>query len=430
MKNTHLSIAIVCGILSAQATAVDFHGYARAGYSISSNGGGNKSGDEYEKNKLGRLGNEFDTYAELGLGQELYNEEGKSIYFNSMFQMSSDGALETESTEDDTAKFAIKQINMKAKGFISSAPDITIWAGKRFYQQHDLHIIDTKYWNISGYGFGLEGINVGPGALATAVIRGDQNNININYIDIRYAGLKPWHGSWTEFGIDYAMPNQTDEQEEDGDMNFGNAVMLTAELSQSFSGGYNKTVLQFANRGLAQNMISQGGGWYDAWDASAFNVDKVNKAKGYRLINTGDIKLTDNFMFQHVFTYGYAKDHETTWLQDASSTWKEVDSERLLSFVVRPAYNWSKNNKTLFELGYYKDTKDLVGGGEYVDSGEKFTIAQVISAGDYILARPEMRFYASYIKNNERNSLNTNSDGTNARDDSDIRIGAQLEAWW
>ncbi len=425
MKKTYLSFAIVCGLLSTQAMAVDFYGYARSGYSISNNGGGNESGDEYEKNKLGRLGNEFDTYAELALGQELYNEDGKSIYFESMFEMSSNGDLETEKTEDDTANFAIKQLNMKAKGFITSAPDITIWAGKRFYQQHDLHIIDTKYWNISGYGFGLEGINAGPGTLSTALIRGDQNDININYVDIRYAGLKPWDGAWTEFGIDYAMPNPTDDQE-DADLDFDNAVMLTAELSQSFSKGYNKTVLQYADNGLAQNMVTQGGGWYDNWaTASTDQIEKVNKAKGYRLINTGDIKLTDNFMFQHVLTLGYAQDHETTWAEVVpATTWKEVDSEKLFSLVVRPAYNWSKNNKTLFELGYYKTTQDLAGGGDYENSGQKLTIAQVISAGDYILARPEMRFYATYVKNNERDSFN------GGRDDSDIRIGAQIEAWW
>jgi maltoporin len=37
-----------------------------------------------------------------------------------------------------------------------------------------------------------------------------------------------------------------------------------AIASQDMLGGYNKTVLQYANKGLAQNMVSQGGGWYDS----------------------------------------------------------------------------------------------------------------------------------------------------------------------
>ena len=34
--------------------------------------------------------------------------------------------------------------------------------------------------------------------------------------------------------------------------------MLTGEISQDMLGGYNKTVLQYANKGLAQNMVSPG----------------------------------------------------------------------------------------------------------------------------------------------------------------------------
>jgi maltoporin len=34
--------------------------------------------------------------------------------------------------------------------------------------------------------------------------------------------------------------------------------------------------LQYANKGLAQNMVSQGGGWYDMWNY-------VNDATGYRV---------------------------------------------------------------------------------------------------------------------------------------------------
>jgi hypothetical protein len=63
--------------------------------------------------------------------------------------------------------------------------------------------------------------------------------------------------------------------------------MLTGEISQDMLGGYNKTVLQYANKGLAQNMVSQGGGWYDMWNY-------VNDATGYRVINTGLIPITES----------------------------------------------------------------------------------------------------------------------------------------
>lgn len=398
--------AILVALSALPVHAVDFSGYVRSGLGISSNGGGVEGGDELAKSKLGRLGNEFDTYSEIGLGQELYQEDGKSFYFESMFEMSSTGNLETEKTMDESANFAIKQLNLQAKGFIPAAPEATIWAGKRFYQRHDLHIIDTKYWNISGYGFGVEGVNIGSGALSTAIIRGDQDGLNINYLDVRFAGFTPWEGAWTEIGIDYALPNPTDSQKEGGS-DFDNGLMLTAELSQSFSRGYNKIVLQYADSGLAQNMVSQGGGWFDAWSGN------VNSAKGYRIINTGDFKVSENISFNHVLTYGYAEDHGD-WVKD----------EDLFSAVIRPQYTWSKHNKTVLELGYYTQTKTWTSGTEEKSGGQKLTISQVLSAGEYLFTRPEMRLYASYLKDNENKSFN---DG---RDDDDIKIGVQIEAWW
>ncbi|MDW2239681.1 carbohydrate porin, partial [Vibrio sp. 1565-1] len=172
------------------------------------------------------------------------------------------------------------------------------------------------YWNISGYGVGIENIKLNTGAISAAVIRADNElaewddtgnktsygDLNTYFLDLRYAGFSPWEGSWTEFGVDYAMVNPTDEQE-DAAENFDNGLMLTAELSQSFSLGYNKFVLQYMDKGLAQNAISQGGGWYDIWSGD------VSDAKGFRFISTGDLNLGENVVINHVLTYGNVKDH-------------------------------------------------------------------------------------------------------------------------
>ncbi len=170
------------------------------------------------KNKLGRLGNESDTYGELELGSEVYKKDDVSFYLDSMVSMVSDGSNDNETTLNDDAQFGLRQLNLQIKGLIPGDPNAVIWGGKRYYQRHDLHIIDTKYWNISGSGAGWK---TTPSARAPSrwLDRGDANdvdyrvdgdsNVNINYIDLRYAGWKPWAGSWTEFGIDYAIPNTT-----------------------------------------------------------------------------------------------------------------------------------------------------------------------------------------------------------------------------
>ncbi|MCG6216392.1 maltoporin [Vibrio furnissii] len=421
MKKTTLAVAILGSLLATQVSAVDFHGYVRAGLGASADGGGTEGGDEFNKTKLGRLGNEYDTYSEIGLGQELFNAEGRSMYFESMFEMSSDGNLESETSKDDSANFAIKQLNIQAKGYIPASPDAVIWAGKRFYQRHDLHIIDTKYWNISGYGVGIENIKLSTGAISAAVVRADNKlstwdssgnetsygDLNTYFLDLRYAGFSPWEGAWTEFGLDYAVVNPSDDQESLTD-DFKNGLMLTAELSQSFSLGWNKVVLQYMDKGLAQNAISQGGGWYDIWSGD------VSDAKGFRFINTGEVKITDNFMINHVLTYGHAQDHGD-WL----------DKEDLFSFVARPTYNWSPYNKTMVEVGYFDQKKTWDSGSEEKSGGTKFTIAHAISAGESFFARPEIRFFASYFKDNEND--NTFNSG---KSDDTINYGVQIEAWW
>jgi len=418
-NNRPLFVALCMVFTSSSSYAVDFNGYLRAGMGIAGSGGGVQHSNEFHKQLLGRLGNEFDTYAEIGLGQELFNADEHSMYLDTMFSMESDGNMETEKTSESDSKeaeFGIKQAALKLKGYIPDAPDAVIWAGKRFYQRQDLHIIDTKYLNISGYGTGIEGLNIGPGSLSTAIIRGDGDawdgstsigDLNVYYGDVRYSNLTPWEGAWAEVAVDYAVVNPTDEQKKTDAVDLDNGVMVTAQLSQSFSMGWNKTVFQYGDKGLAQNMISQGGGWYDIWSGD------VNNAKGYRLINTGDIKFTDNFMIDHVLTYGYAENHGDN-----------VDDENLLSVVMRPTYSWSDYNKTILELGYFKDNKTLNGGTEEKSGGKKITLAHAFTIGKSFLSRPELRFYVSYLKDDEGNTF---KDGTK---NNDVFYGAQFEAWW
>ena len=188
------SVAMALALTATSASAANFTGYFRSGVGVSQDG----STQSWMIPYVGRLGNEADTYTEIGLGQELYNKGGKTFYVDSMFSMNSDGSNDWESTQNGDAVFALRQFNVQAKGLIAASPDAVVWAGKRYYQRHDLHIIDTKYWNISGAGAGIESIKAGDGAFSAAVIRNDADALNVNYADLRYAGLKPWDGAWVE----------------------------------------------------------------------------------------------------------------------------------------------------------------------------------------------------------------------------------------
>ena len=418
-----ISAAVIMALGSASASAVDFHGYMRSGVGISQDG----STQTYNKNLVGRLGNEADTYSEVQLGQEVYNKGGKTFYVDSMFAMASNGSNDWEDTgagrAEDGADFALRQFNVQAKGLFGGS-EVT-WAGKRYYQRHDVHISDFYYWNISGAGAGVEAIQAGPGQLSFAWVRNDRASsegtgvtgaLNVNTLDARYAGIPLWSDATLEVGADYALVNPTDAQEvERSDLKDG--VLLTAELTQGILGGFNKTVLQYGTEGYAKNFAFQGdGSWYAAETAD-------NGADGFRFINHGVISLGDSWDLSHQLVYGVAND----WNKGYS------DKYETMSVVVRPVYKWTDTMKTIFEVGYHDDTISYTGG--HADdgyNGAKYTVAQAFSAGKGFWARPELRVYASYFdvggKAWQGTAEQTPFNG--GKDSDTYNFGVQAEAWW
>lgn len=395
-----LTAAAVSAALMSAATyaEVDFHGYMRAGVGVSGENGATVA---YEKNKVGRLGNEDDVYGELGLGKEVYNENGKSFYVDSMLAVATDGSSDFEAlgvNDDKSDNIALRQFNVVAKGFIAGDQDAAFWAGKRYYQRHDIHISDFYYWDTSGAGAGLENLSAGPGKMSFAVIRDDSGDVNVNNLDVRYAGLGLWSNASLELGVNYGLVNATDDQDAANDFNDG--VMLTAELTQNgFLDGFNKTVLQFGTEGYGEQMAGLGAGHY-------FNATSDDGAQGYRLINWGVIAPSSTWEIGHQLIY-------------ANTSYDNKDDHTIISAVIRPEYKWNDNVKTIFEAGYYDEDNSGVD-----KSGSKLTIAQALTAGPSFWARPELRFYASYLSDYD----NDNAFGTG--NDTEYNIGAQVEAWW
>lgn len=109
---------------------------------------------------------------------------------------------------------------------------------------------------------------------------------------------------------------------------------------------------------MAKNMVSQDGGWYDAWKN---NED----SKGFRVINTAEIPAGDKLQFAYVLTYGQADNIIWDWesLGAGKNEWAAGD-DQLLSAVVRPIYQWDDYNKTMLELGYFTFSHDTDNNGK------------------------------------------------------------------
>ncbi|HBV77924.1 MULTISPECIES: maltoporin LamB [Vibrio] len=407
---------------SAMAVEADFNGYMRAGTGVSTHSGANES---YEKNKVGRLGNENDVYGEIGLNTKpIKAGETAEFTVNSMLAYGSDGSNGWESArdDDDGADVALVQFNVQAKGLFDFDPDAVLWAGKRYYQRQDIHITDFYYWNTNGgAGGGLEHLSVGPGKLSVAFIRddslgndlgvdldgdgqNDNQNININNFDVRYADLGLWKDASLELGINYYMVNETDEQE-DLNLDTKDSVMATAVITQgNFFGGFNKTVFQFGTNGAASAMAGLGSG---SWIPAVSDGDT-----GFRVINFGVINMGDSWNLGHQVMYAQSS-------YDNSNK----DDHTFANVVVRPIYNWSEIMKTEFEAGYF--TEENQWGTKGADNeGAKFTVAQAWAAGAGFWARPEIRVYASYVDDFKNDNRFGNDES------SEMSFGIQAEAWW
>ena len=138
------------------SSAIDFTGYARSGIGNTAGGGDQACFRASGAGAKYRLGNECDTYAELGLGATLFEEGDRSFYFNSMVGYSTNQLNDSEDTE-----VSLRQLYVQGNNVVDALPGASLWAGKRFYRRHDVHINDFFYWDSTGPGGGIENIDMG-----------------------------------------------------------------------------------------------------------------------------------------------------------------------------------------------------------------------------------------------------------------------------
>lgn len=438
MKTLKIS-AIACAVCSLLSTptfadnTVDFHGYARAGVSTTSKGGeqmcfGNGADGHY----TGRLGDECESYYELGLGHAFTALNGKSFYFDSMFSAeTSQGAQYNDNqpitepgSEDSRGDFSLRQLNLQAKGLLDFAPEATVWAGKRFYQRHQVYMMDLYYLNNSGYGAGVEGIHLGSGDLSVAVVTGDRSpyngktnaegeqSVQTQKFDVRYSHIPLWEQAELEFAFIYGRTDVTEIQE-NADEAKEDGVFITAELNHKIAGANNTLVLQYANDSMAD------AAWTNA-SGSAINTDLTWEGENdnaYRVINYGDVRLSDKVNLDYSLLYAKA---ETL---AAAGDVSENEPYRF-SFILKPSYAWSDYSKTTLELGYtsYKDSDDTE-----TQKLQKIMIAQQFTYDFGFKTKPTISFYAgSFFGNVAENYRYGSDDG----EDGNYRLGAHIEAWW
>ena len=438
MKKVNLLAAAVLAAAFAMPAQADFtpnanfNGYMRSGVMHGNSAFGSKT----DTVKLGRLGNENDTFMEFGLGADVAKVDDVTYSVYGMIAHGGDG-----NETDWNTNLSCRQAWAGAKNLLGQGDDF-LWIGKRYYKREDIHVLDEYYYNVSGTGVGLENVVLGPGKISLAWTRNDKdakkddvniysmkseykykglkdNNkpakVKVNTYDVRYE-FPVWDGASLQLGSTYLEA----EKDKNGsyrtytiekENSIGDGLNLSAELNIGLLGGFNKTVVQsFSGSSAADVHYGTGSSVY------------YDEGQGWRLINWGDVHFTKEFGMFHVVQYAH------------SSGFKSYDSERSVNLVVRPYYQLTKMTKLLAEVGWFADKKtantDDKGVQSYVSKhGSKYTLAYAISPdASNFWSRPEFRFYVSHVSVSDNMNIGPTNEWV--RQTSDNMFGAQVEAWW
>ena len=437
-----LSAAVALALSSVAASAVDFHGYARAGAQASTQGGevyclgnGNKG------HMVGRLGDECDTYAELTLNQEVYNKANNKWTLNTLVAYGTaegNRDLQGDSWQGvggdgpwNGQRLSIREL------WTGYQTDVgyQIWAGKRFYQRKDIHLLDLYYLNNSGYGAGIEGIDVGMGNLAFAVTKWANDgtsdyNRNVYKLDARWNGIPVGPLGNLDASVIYALPFISEQQEANAAGNAranraNSGALVTLDLNTAVNSDsvnlMNHFVVQYGTNGFGY--IGQNGN--HAGDNYTPDLDDTGvRVIDWGTLDAGNFGLGYSLIWAHVDN---GDDHKA-----AGATWTTERSGWIYSIVLRPEYKWTEFTRTTLELGYSSQkTNGWMAPGEDPDV-YKVTLAQQFTPGKGFWTRPAIRFYVSYIGGDEFAEgwavgyKNKNKDG----DEHQITVGTQVEAWW
>ena len=437
-----LSAAVALALSSVAASAVDFHGYFRAGAQASTQGGEVYClGNGNIGHKVGRLGDECDTYAELTLNQEVYNKANNKWTLNTLVAYGTaegNRDLQGDSWQGvggdgpwNGQRLSIREL---WTGYQTDA-GYQIWAGKRFYQRKDIHLLDLYYLNNSGYGAGIEGIDVGMGNLAFAVTKWANDgtsdyNRNVYKLDARWNGIPVGPLGNLDASVIYALPFISEQQEANAAGNAranraNSGALVTLDLNTSVNSDsvnlMNHFVVQYGTNGFGY--IGQNGN--HAGDNYTPDLDDTGvRVIDWGTLDAGNFGLGYSLIWAHVDN---GDDHKA-----AGATWTTERSGWIYSIVLRPEYKWTEFTRTTLELGYSSQkTNGWMAPGEDPDV-YKVTLAQQFTPGKGFWTRPAIRFYVSYIGGDEFAEgwavgyKNKNKDG----DEYQITVGTQVEAWW
>ncbi len=404
---------------------LEYHGYFRSGFGMNGEGGKMEAFRAPGAGAKYRLGNEADTYGELGLTYNWLREDdplaSPYVRATTMLSYSTGENFSYDSLNNQVQgnDFALRQAYIEAGNVFESAPEIRFWGGQRYYRRHDVHINDFYYLDMSGYGGGVEDVPLGDfGKLAVAWLGGgvdsyttDRGDAAKQNIDLRLYDIDVPLGKMTLW-MDYSSTKGGEVRDvfnPDGSpFSIQSSAGWAAGLihrtgEEQFLGGYNELFVQYGS-GAAYNFAT-------SLDASGPDLDSASR---FRIGDHFTVQPSSHFAMQTVAVYQDTKYGGP----DSRETWT--------SFGLRPVVFFSDRFSLALEAGVdWVDSQPLGTDGHLW----KITLAPQISRGGKFFSRPVIRPFITYAKWSDgfRGMVGGNA-YENALDG--LSYGLQVEAWW
>jgi maltoporin len=369
--------------LQEQVSSFEFHGYFRSGYGLNSEGGQQVAFQAPGAGAKYRLGNEAETYAELIFVNNWLNPQHSSgkAWMRTEFMVeanttnSANYANFAGGIGDD--QFRFREAFVQVGNVLESQPNAKFWAGERYYRRQHIEINDFYPLDMSGYGAGVEDLDVRAGKLALAYLSGARPDIVTgngflakNNIDIRFYDLKGPAGLWAGW-FDFATSKG-------GSTPTGTAIPTTNGYAfglrhqrLEWHGGFHTFGVQYGT-GPASNFSTS------IDDPTPF----INSTA--RLLITEQVLFQPNekFAIMPIFIYQRTKDG------DPRHDWNQW-----VSFGARPEIFFTQYLSLAFEGGFDHTHSE---SGHFDGWLRKFTIAPQIGAGRKFFSRPVLRAFLTY----------------------------------
>src|SRR5262245_23385948 len=169
--------------LQEQLGTFEFHGYFRSGYGLNSSGGSQVAFQAPGADAKYRLGNEAETYAELIFVNNWLNPERGAdkawLKTEVMVEANTTNSANYANFPGNTGndQFRLREAFVRAGHILQSQPNAKFWAGERYYRRQHIEINDFYPLDMSGYGGGVEDLDVGVGKLAVGFLVGARPEI-------------------------------------------------------------------------------------------------------------------------------------------------------------------------------------------------------------------------------------------------------------